>query len=1171
MEIPPNLRHGDRYNFDCNLQYSLFTDGSGTVNGLELSSSCHDLRIGKLLFPSVQQIIKFGNRASTTCFDDNFPENIDHSLTNLSVVALVSGANNTRLGNFINLNEVDITYGLDIHQNVFEAIVKDATIMMFDDEFTSNMFITNSGLTASLVLSVFNTYQFQIEITAPVNQEWSSIEYQVSASALKGPGTLIDDLEKATLTNLVQRANTAVSRVQTAKMALSQVQQISATLKERLKAYTKEISTIDVLQSMLETETSSLKNGKPLIMERLDSLSEETANIRNMLANNCQIMICNGTCIPGFENTTCIDTVFRNITEPCMIEKIETEIKRKVVRVYEFPCESWEQVRELQRNCRCESNFQNCGCQITVTKERAVCVPEICTQTETADIMVQKLVVDIIDCVVNRTKMKVERPCSVMSDCADTSPDEECFEDNRICYNMTDQVLARFNETNKEAVKLFNDLQRTNRQLVASSLKHEKLIAKKQVLETRLVKVQDDITKLSNNTQLDNYNRVTKVNEVGLELAQMINSTKKFFNITKVDFELSVKSEYPQTIPLLVSILIQTKNFTRDITVTILFNFASKDTSLANAGGTISSFIEEHIAGNVQSSRKRRQNREEDETDFLRLKRNGVKLITMMNFFSMLISNLVELQNASHELHTTANTIVATISGNRFQPTSDDPELQALYDFHDTLALNLLESASLATANLFTQWQAEVNTFLNESGVLFGRECFGMADCFVLAVDDLTTIFNTAPAYIISQLTDMLPEAADSLQDISTSTSLSLSEAISKLKTVLNILQGAINTTYWSTTPPTISVPFAKTITILEKMPLNLECHAVYNLKFPIRYQWKKDDSILPFFNTSMLSIPTASLGDMGNYTCVVSNHAGRSASLPTFVTVVQAPKFYLEPFNQTVTTGAANPAKLQCNATSVPNPQFKWYFRSKNSFEFSIIPDMRGNELHIEDPKASDEGWYKCEAWVKYNDTYNISVISRAAYVSVVHSSVSVMSIPIRIEIESANRIDKVALQEHVTAVVENIISGSPPEVRPSFSNLTIECLTNTKAILMALINARNESFKGLAAKVLVDISREVSNCRAQLFNMAEQIKISLSSPNTYENVLRVIDKSKYGYVFRCPPGQQLDEESFILCSKCVHCTCWCVFVVCVCVYVHVHVGVCLLYVCVTCLHVYV
>ena len=1175
LEIPPNLRHGDRYQFDCDLSYALYTNSTASVDGMILSSSCHYLRIGRLLFtgPVVDQQIKgmtqelyFGRQSSADCL----PETVDDITLPFPVIGIANSAHNLQLGHFGELPESNrITYGLNVDANSFAAVISDVKMMMFETTFTADITITShDGLKLSGDVDLFGEYPFYLEISSSGNQEWESISYLVEGSANKNTDkSLITILEEITLSQIRSIAETATQRVNSARMALDEVRQVTERLTDEKDRAQEEVMMLSRMFNATVEEIQNLDKSVQNTRQRLRDLGEEAENIQTMLDNSCMIQDCNYTCVPGLVPDNCTDIVLEDVPGTCYRTVIEPRVRTVVVAVVEIECERWSTVQVEQQHCGCSlSGFAGCSCSVTHF-EGPRCVGSFCRIEQTAEVTEYVAVQRWVDCVVDQKMVNRIRPCQTFSQCKDVIPDRMCVDENDNCTIVRNSTLQEISSTQQEASMVLSDLQQLQQNLAAANLRRDRLQASLVVSQTKVDQLTEDCDALTESAQVQDIQFIEEVNRAGLKLAELLKSSSNLFEISSIDFMTTIHEESPSV--LLLGIRLKYGNGSSRY-LTTSFDFDNIASSLSTAEAKLAKYVSMDLAG-TSRRRKRQFENQEGLPPFDRLQQQDAELKSMNTFFKGLSNALNDLNEIAQNLTSSANDVekflnldTMDISTGITQPPTEkvidpsaigtespsvadsaidrnirSPVSKALYELAKTYASNAKTTANIATVNLFPRWQAQVNIFLNQTRQLFGQECSGISDCLVSAVDTLDNILGSAPQEVVMNTKAKVKEAEKDLQELSISSNLTLANAATKLDPIVSVLDNAIKTEYWSLLPPNVTKSNKFELSVLENEELKLFCRAVYNFKYPVRYQWRKDGRLLPLANESTLVIESASLEDKGNYTCVVSNHAGATESLWTNVAVLRPPAFYYEPFNATVTVGDANPAVLICNATSVPNPQFKWYFRAKNASNFTRIPDVRGNEYHVEDPQKDDEGWYHCEAWIKYNDSHNMSAFSRDAYVSVVDASVTRLAIPIKVTVNHAEQIDENDLNNTIQIITKNVLKNSPPDLRPTLSHIAINMSVDTgETVISALLNSRNAPLDGIVSTKLPEIAESVSRCRKELIDVSKILKTKLSNPEEFkmgglQSVRRATDTSDYGYVFECPPGQQLDESTFILCCE--------------------------------------
>ena len=92
----------------------------------------------------------------------------------------------------------------------------------------------------------------------------------------------------------------------------------------------------------------------------------------------------------------------------------------------------------------------------------------------------------------------------------------------------------------------------------------------------------------------------------------------------------------------------------------------------------------------------------------------------------------------------------------------------------------------------------------------------------------------------------------------------------------------------------------------------------------PFGFQWSKDGRALTNGNASNFTISSATEGDAGNYSVVVTNQGGSVASVAARLVVTVPPVFLTQPTNRVVLSGTN--VSFAADATGVPPPAFQWF-----------------------------------------------------------------------------------------------------------------------------------------------------------------------------------------------------------------------------------------------------
>ena len=1134
LEIPPDLRHGDRYQFDCNLTYSIYTGPSAAMNGFKLKTSCHQLRINRLLVPNVVQTLHFGQQKQSSCLPLDIPDN----MTDYPVIGIVQGTMYTELGHLMSQSQPNIIYGMNLHTQEYTAIFRDVNVMIYEDMmFLAN--ITASSTDQSLSFSSLNTvggYQFRTLVTGDSNQEWEDLVLNVQGVATTGPDSLMEDLQNRTLHILKSVADNAIERLAAAEQTLQNMKDTNSNLLADKNAANVSLRALIMELASYNNQIQNTTAEVSILQQQLDSIGINITLFRQRANNGCTIERCMHACVPGLINTTCTTYGTVDIWGTCQEIDFVWVDKNIFVDRFQITCESWQNAQLQAQTCGCAATFGNCFCEVNNAIGRwCIRGQYFCYIDTYKRVRVQEPTTVTVPCVVGSQNVTNTTTCEIGSDCARTVVDLPCELANNACYAMRNSLVMELNRTESAAAQILTRIQQKERMLIALNITRRSKQAKLTSARKNLRKLIDDCNRFAASSRVIDIDRIRQINKAGIELSKTLN-TSTALNILNISFVSSVSKESIRVVNLQVIFRLPSKGIMQS--TFIPFDFSNPSLSLTRASRRVSQLVISSITST--STRAKRQTLVEP-FQSSELQMQNTQLMNLFRFYQMLFEELQSLNTTANGITNAAKDLADFYELDIDNPfstgTSNSPELTAVLDLRESLAIASLETAVAETQNLFPLWQSKISVLLNESGGLLDQECSGLNDCFASSVDIQDTIISSTPNHISVVILPLLRKTEKKLMVLSINPNLTLSEASSSIKSMLEVLQMAIDTEYWSTELPNIYETSPYNISILANEELVLKCLANYSKKFPVRFHWKKDGLLLPMANKELLIIQNVSLSNMGNYSCLVGNHAGTVESSWSYVTVLYPPKFYLEPSNQTVIVGDGNPAKLQCNCTSVPNPQFRWYYKPKFGTNFTQMVGIVGNEYHINNPQPHHEGWYRCEAWVRFDNRTDASTFSRPAFVSVVDYSISTLSIPIKIEIDTSSKLNRQLLKTHVESVNEKILLNSKPNVKPEVSGLQVEQIDELNAVISISLDSRNASIENVDRTQLPLIVNEVSACRNELFNVRDAVKSELSNFAKYtesglELVQSAADISDYSFAFKCPPGRRTDD-SFILCSE--------------------------------------
>ena len=1147
LSIPPNYIYGDRYQFDCPIVVNLVSDANATLIGVDLVTDCHNLVFKRLEMPKMSHKVFLGQRAKEKClplgvYNEKYP-----------IVMLSEYVEETQtLGNFITISKVrpgpQAVTLINPSTGDYQATFNDITVMILGTIFNSSMSVSKNGLNISSRLKIFNLYNCSLQISASLNRPWKDTSYTVEGvfAKIQRKG-FVEKLTESTFLYLKRLTKQGVTKKDLVAMELQKSRELSSKLQDTVDAL---VAKRTDLASQYQDTLQDIQEYSILITElnrNLSLLGTQSSRLINNLNAICFLMDCPRECQKGLVPSDCSyqEKVDRwgNCADQCERQRTENALSgtRRV------SCSSWQYSNSRWDICGCWPFF-TCSCSFLYVP-RYCCCPSVCEQNIYRQVTVTYLVPCTRSCIVGQDVRNVQRTCQIESDCASLEQDQACVAQNALCRAQRSEALKNLQD---ESSQILRDLEASKKAKAAA--------------DVRLISLQfqlDDITKQINeySKNLDNLNtnslekeleNVETENKHLLELAKSLDDPDSLpFQITSVEFELVVVKGSPKRFPLKVTFEIPSKSG-KD-TVTVPFDFGNEAASFYQSSQTIGASILNEYTG--ASSRKRRQIGDNTEkTTKEHLEEQCATVGNIATFFTSLQQSLASLNTTESQERATASSLaaelevqtstqakineteinveglaafnVSTSSEDLRRMAEEDKELLAIIDLKQSLITRLQAAANgSAVQNMFLIWKMELNRVLNMSEESFGYSCSSMADCFTVAINVVEGILQSVPDPVVADFKRRLEEAESDLEELSTSVNLTLSSATSLLLQTNTLLADMIDLNYWCALPPNISHSSNSNITVVENARVELNCTAKSD--FEISYQWEKDEVVLPMQVKSTLVIDRVKQGDTGFYTCHASNHIGTTSSPWAYVEVQQVPVFYQEPSDESRVVGEARAIALNCNATSRPDPQFRWYYRPDAKADYHLLVNRTGSILLIESPTEGDAGWYRCEAWNSV-----ASAFSRSARVSILRYTTAVMGFPLEYELTSCDGSNFTSSQVEsvLQSTTSSIMDGSKiSQVITSFE----DNVTTASFILLE----KNTTRPDLFPESLQSISGRIVPSRRKLMSIKERLDQILLQTSTYTdnglNVCNVVSTSEDKLIFQCGYGQQLDTDNNMLCSE--------------------------------------
>ena len=465
-----------------------------------------------------------------------------------------------------------------------------------------------------------------------------------------------------------------------------------------------------------------------------------------------------------------------------------------------------------------------------------------------------------------------------------------------------------------------------------------------------------------------------------------------------------------------------------------------------------------------------------------------------------------------------------------------------------TNLLNNLQELTLKLAgsigeNSFSEWQVKMEDLHNQTESVAGHFCYGFSDCLVTVGEVTSNLLRLAPLPEATGLLFKLKEAEKDLLDLALQFNLTIDEAISKTDKISNVLEEFSQLNYWCASIPNITVQPEERVTTAENNTVILTCEA--ESLAPVNYKWKKGSVDVPDAKMNTLTIENIKFSDAENYTCIATNHIGSVTSSNASVEVQELPAFFLQPDHQDIYLRDQNGAQFKCNATGVPYPGFRWYYRPHNETEFTIVPGEDENEYVIPNTIPEHEGVYYCEA---YNEQG--AVQSRQVNLTVLGTSVAQLAQYFTLNINTITNgsfgdvIDEASnitngsdsplntLAEHLITVVNDLIELR----RTTIENVTIVAINDTSLSVRMGLYSYNISYSGINSNDLLLIGPEARSewgiVINELLSLLQNEEVIISDGVTAYQVSS--SSLQMGDIqLACPQGSAVYEDNQFLCGE--------------------------------------
>ena len=1117
---------------NCEFEAFLPIESDYRALGLSLHTVCPLLALDELILPEISHTFSFIGSRVPNCSVQDFLGVSDPALV------IESELTSTRLllGNILelqpNAGAPDISTVFGKTSVDFVSKLHSVQVTLFGEMFLSEATISNSQLVISASSRVFG-YPAEYSISTPSDEtDWQELLYTVQGSLLPGQGSFIETLSTLVTNKLMQLGESGNIRREIAQMSLDQSSERFNAIDNQYNNAVKDVREAEEVKKSADIAKTTAHDTLNEIEVEFNNSRDELQDLRELLDELCTEVVCEDVCMPGESCSDCTRPVFIEKTSSC--PKIQKQIRSIRVPPFQVRVVVWR----FSLACRIFNFFFCYGGLFCPVGRRSFCNGLCERRVEYDDvynwIQVEEEVLTYEQCVLTVFDGLVPDTCCETVNCAIFAPDASCIMNNAMCRELRQNAMSNVENLQDEQRELFERLVQARKELSLA----DTFVRKTQIDLTKFEQRRDQLETSRDRLQTAQENSVTVYEKTLEEIAPLLKiydngidiGYQNIFEVTSVTFNTMIRNS-PTAVAFNVTFQKQIDGNREQYDEIYVYNSQHSEETLEQIADDI---IDLAFLGNSKRSTWIRARFGRQAMSDLNQRQifdlRCAHVSNTLHFFTEIQNKLMEVQ-LSIEQSRESTTLLSQNFTNQTLP--GDEEFSAYIDLIKSYEDLSMEALRALESTIFSEWQATMELLYSESGSVGEVGCDGLADCLQTAVDELQKLINLTPTNEINQeLVSLLPSfsnATSNLLDLALVSNISIDEALGRVEPIIKITNAYATDTYWCNNPPVIITNLPPQVNVSLGGTLRLKCEADSNLT--VRYEWRRNDNILPQFTTNQLVITTVQRQDSANYTCFANNPVGSIETITTSVRVYELPEFYLTPEPVVTYFGDENGAWFACNATAWPYPGWRWFYRATADEEWTTIEGEDTNELLILNPQQENEGVYVCEAF-----NYHGSIRSEPVTLTLVPFTISQHQYQIDFSIllanESCNLDD---LFNTIYSLISDTIKDQS-SIIDDFNYTQVDQENYEVSLHLVSENVTSpylhvmtyEDIANLALAPTISLQRSLELIKDLIREEGFGSHICPEHNVSVEEGSVVISKLRY----LCPPGQQLNSD-YLLCCK--------------------------------------
>lgn len=1126
---------------------------------ISVVADCIFLRYMKLLFPPMPITVLIPTPTS--------------KLLNSGMAMVASPKKSVNLSPIIQLHPVNANnmYGLQFvysgdTNSVFGRLFT-TNVSLFNSDIRTEIFLQSDSLTFQLSdVLIFDRYYVTLKGKSSPKKTWELMDVSLLAEFNDGSNTFFKNVGIHLDNELKKRSQNAKERIKGADESVAQTKQQVFNLEQELEQQKSSLKALAQSKRIAERKLGLWKNVSKFQFTEFQKLLKKYIIVDGSddnITSLCEIELCKRECQSGLQSQTCYRPVHRNETVTCH-KILDTEVKTRVRKTRKIGplCVTVKSCRTsgifsflgkravekrfvkgiIKGVTRAVSNVVrwtwNAFSRLTYHRScNSVCkYPFYKTEeywTEGRVVIPKRTKTNCNAKVLLRTQ---NYTCRNWRECAYFLEDPSCVASNENCESIrneayiaasdaTDQVLEELNQKHQRyrnsLVKMseyesslsnivlqqnltYDEIEVTEESLYGASLAYNKSIVNKEIIKKE---VAEDL-------KIDNALKIIPDND-------------RLVHISKIYFNVSIRSQTPVVIPLQIIYDVPSKGNTYQSQVIA---------DLTGPVELIKKRITNEIINNIFQLSGRKKRQLQFQSDFELFNQNCKVLNEVISYFDFLNDLLILLKdeqkadedvlsfikNETVSFYENVITNLATINTNLSLTLLEGQEMS-----YNILTTRYDKYKTDAKEKEVTKWYTVMDLLHNDYIKNISSEpCHGFIDCFDTATNLLQGLLEDMP--ISDNTTSLILQVIDLRQvGLFNNSNTSISDIASNIYSFLDIMHLLDNTGYWCAEPPIFITHPKADVEIEYGSTLILSCAA--ESKLHVSYRWTMNNITIPSKKSSRLIMQSITEADSGVYHCIASNVVGSVKSLFSVVRVYQAPKFNVTPSSKESYVGDDLGIEFSCQANGIPQPSWQWYYRPNTNSSWQLL-STQANVLIIQYPDFSSEGWYRCVASNKYGN-----ITSNPAFLTVVTATFTSMGY--RSELTFISNSSVKFNNTNFANALDKFIHDKVPSETIYVSNVSMKdkSATMTTDFIISSMNSASGNSNFDKNEVL-DILQDSALDANRAITAIEKITNNSQSPSQFQvngiDITIVPQSLKYNEVFLCEPGDKL-HPSRAFCGK--------------------------------------